>query len=493
MPCRYPCGTDGSRQQRGRTRSRLGNDVTGATIAVVGGGITGLTAAYELSRGKNAPGVVLLEAGDRLGGKITTAEFAGVPVDCGPDAILARAPWASELMGDLGLGPEVVSPAAAGASVYARGRLRPLPEGLVRGVPSQVLPLLRSGILSPSGIARAGLDLVLPRHDHGADPTIDQVIGGRFGPEVVDRLVGPLLSAINAGRADSLSLKATAPDIEALASGSRSLLLGLRGNRRKAPEPSSLGPLFISLRGGLERLVDRLVEELLDAGVELRTGTPVSELSSDGRRWRLHPLDGPVDGVVLAAPAFATAPLLAGVSPVASLGLAEVAYSSVAVATLAYNEAALPRPLSGSGFVVPSSQGWLMTACTFVSSKWPALRPPGQVIMRCSAGRNGDDRPATLSDDDLVDRLHDELKQALGVTDAPVQWRVDRWNRSFPQYGPGHLARADHIESALAEDAPGVVVTGASMRGVGIAACIRQARDAGQKVWPGALPRQCSA
>jgi oxygen-dependent protoporphyrinogen oxidase len=263
--------------------------VTRATIAVVGGGITGLTAAYELSRGENAPGVVLLEAGDRFGGKITTTEFAGVPVECGPDAILARVPWAAELMRDLGLEPQVVSPAGGGASVYARGRLRPLPEGLVRGVPSQVVPLLRSGILSPSGIARAGLDLVLPRHDHGSDPTIAQVIGGRFGPEVVDRLVGPLLSAINAGRADSLSLRATAPDIEALASGNRSLLLGLQGHRRKVPQPTSPGPLFISLRGGLERLVDRLVVELRDSGVELRTGTPVTELASDGRRWRLNP------------------------------------------------------------------------------------------------------------------------------------------------------------------------------------------------------------
>ncbi|MHB1712224.1 MAG: protoporphyrinogen oxidase, partial [Acidimicrobiales bacterium] len=315
--------------------------MTGATIAVVGGGITGLAAAYELSRQDGAPRVVLLEAGDRLGGKITTSEFAGVPVECGPDAVLARVPWAGRLMDDLGLGPEVVSPAAGGAAVYARGKLRPLPDGLVRGVPSQVLPLLRSGILSPSGIARAGLDLVLPRHDHGDDPTVAQVIGGRFGLEAVDRLVDPLLAGISAGRADSLSLRATAPDIEALASGSRSLLLGLRDRRRQATEPTP-GPLFISLRGGLGRLVDRLAEELAAAGVEVRTGTPVTQLGRDGSRWRLDPLDGPVDGVVLTAPAFVTAPLLAEISPIASLGLAGVEYSSVVVATLAYREEAFP-------------------------------------------------------------------------------------------------------------------------------------------------------
>ncbi|MHB1787648.1 MAG: protoporphyrinogen oxidase, partial [Acidimicrobiales bacterium] len=318
------------------------------------------------------------------------------------------------------------------------------------------------------------------------DPTVAQVIGGRFGHEVVDHLVDPLLSGISAGRADSLSLRATAPDIEALASGSRSLLLGLRSHRRKAPESASPGPLFISVRGGLERLVDRLVEELGAAGVELRTGTPVTELGRDGRHWRLGPLDRPVDGVVLTAPAFVTAPLLAEVNPVASLGLAGVVYSSVAVATLAYGETALRHPLSGSGFVVPRCEGWLMTACTFVSSKWPALHPPGRVILRCSAGRHGDDRHGDLSDDDLVERLHGELERAVGVTEAPVQWRVDRWDRSFPQYGPGHLARAERIDAALALDAPGVVVTGASMRGVGVAACIRQGRDAGRQVRSGA-------
>jgi oxygen-dependent protoporphyrinogen oxidase len=458
--------------------------VTGARVAVVGGRITGLAAAYQLSRGRNAPRVVVLEAGDRLGGKITTTSFAGVPVDCGPDAVLARVPWAEQLMGELGLGAEVVSPATGGASVYARGKLRPLPDGLVRGVPSHVLPLLRSGILSPTGIARAGLDLVAPRRDHGADPSIAQVIGGRLGLEVLDRLVDPLLSGINAGRADSLSLRATAPDIEAIASTSRSLLLGLRGRHRTAPQPAPHGPLFISLRDGLG-LVDRLVEELEAAGVELRTSTPVTALGRDGRRWHLDPLDGPVDGVVLAAPAFFTAPLLSEVSPVASLELAAVEYSSVAVATLAYRETALPHPLNGSGFIVPRSQRWLMTAGTFVSTKWPTRHPPGQVILRCSAGRHGDDRPAALPDDDLVDHLHRELEQALGITEAPLQWRVNRWDRSVPQYGAGHLARADRIDATLAVDAPSMVVTGAAMRGVGVAACIRQGRDAGRRVWPG--------
>ena len=453
--------------------------MTAPRVAVVGGGITGLAAAYELSRGDGAPEVVLLDAGDRLGGKIRTSEFAGLPVDCGPDAVLARVPWAGDLMRELGLEADLVSPASSGTSVYLRGKLRPLPDGLVRGVPVRALPLLRSRLLSPSGIARAGLDLVLPRRHDGEDPTVAQVIGGRFGAEMVDRLVEPLLAGIYAGRADNLSLRAAAPDIQALAMASRSLLRGLRANRRTAPEPTP-GPVFLSVRGGLGRLVSRLVEELQAAGVELRTRSPVTELTADGARWRLGPLAGPVDGVVLTAPAFATAPLVAQLSPAASRALSAIEYASVVVATLAYDEDAFPRPLTGSGFVVPRGEGWLMTATTFLSSKWPGLRPPGRILVRCSAGRHGDERPPALSDDDIVDRLHRELTVALGVTSAPVEWRVDRWDRSFPQYRPGHLAGADAIDAALTVDAPGVVVTGASMRGVGIAACVRQGREAGR-------------
>lgn len=455
--------------------------MTAATVVVVGGGITGLAAAYELSRGDDALNVVLLEAGDRLGGKIRTSEFCGVPVDCGPDAVLARVPWASDLMREVGLEPDLVSPAASGTSVYLRGRLRRLPDGLVRGVPVRALPLLRSGILSPSGIARAGVDLVLPRQDNGADPTVAQVIGGRFGAQMVDRLVEPLLAGIYAGRAECLSLRATAPEIATLASDSRSLLRGLRAHRRTAPGPAP-GPLFVSVRGGLGRLVGSLIEELRTAGVELCSGTPVTELTRHGGRWRLDPLAGPVDGVVLTTPAFVSAPLLANISPAASGALAAIEYASVTVATLAYEEAAFPRPLTGSGFVVPCREGWLITAVTFVSSKWSALRPSGRILLRCSVGREGDERPAALSDEDLVDRLHGELRLALGATAAPVEWRVDRWDRSFPQYRPGHLARADRVDAALAVDAPGIVVTGASMRGVGVAACVRQGREAGQSM-----------
>jgi oxygen-dependent protoporphyrinogen oxidase len=313
-------------------------------------------------------------------------------------------------------------------------------------------------------------------------PTIAQVFGGRFGQGGRDGLVDPLLAGISAGRADSLSLRATAPDIATLASTNRSLLLGLRRRARHAPTSLPPGPLFVSLRGGLEALVSRLIEALRSAGVEMRTNTPVTALARDGGRWRLDVLDEPVDAVIITTPAFVTAPLLRALSPSASSELAEVAYSSVAVATLAYRDEALAHPLHGSGFVVPRREGWLMTAGTFTSSKWPELHPPGRIIVRCSSGRHGDDRPASLSDADLVQRLHDELKRAVSVSEHPVEWRVDRWERAFPQYVPGHSARVERIDATLAAHAPGIVVAGASMRGVGVAACVQQGRVAARQV-----------
>lgn len=422
-------------------------------VAVVGGGITGLAVAWDLSnRGHD---VTLFEASDRLGGKIRTDPFAGVATEAGPDAMLARVPWAAQLVSELGLDGEVVHPATGAASIWSRGRLRPLPDGLVLGVPGRLLPVARSGILSPLGLARAGLDVVLPKRSVD-DPSVADVIGGRFGREVLDRLVDPLVSGINAGRADRLSIAAVAPDVAAAARDHRSLLLALR---KRAPVDRS-APVFLSLQGGLQRLVDRLADALRERDVEIRTATPLTSLPD-------------VDAAVLTVPAFAAADLVGGA---AADGLRAIEYASVSLATMTYSTV----PLEGSGFLVPRSAGWMMTAGTFVSTKWPARAPDGKVMIRCSAGRFGDDRHLELDDAALVERLHDELQRAVDLRGAsPIEWRVDRWPRSFPQSEPGHLDRVAGIEEALPR---GVFVAGAAYRGVGIASCIRQARQVAERV-----------
>ena len=456
-------------------------------MVVVGGGITGLATAWFL---RNDADVTLLEASDRLGGKIRTSPLAdvGVDVETGPDTFLARVPHATRLCRDLGLGDDLIEPATGKAFVWTREALRPLPSDQVLGVPVGLRALARSGVVPPLAVARAGLDLVLPRSRFSDDPTVAEVIGRRMGRAVLDRLVEPLVGGINAGRADSLSLGATAPQLAGAATGCRSLVLGLRRNRRANPSPDAAGPVFLGIAGGMERLVDRLQSELAAAGVCIRTGTPATEVEPAGSGYRVvttggglatpDAADAATDAVVVTLPAFAAAPLL----PPAADDLAAIRYASVAVTTLAYRPESVPEPLEGAGFLVPRVDGRLMTACTFTTTKWPSPVGGGLVLLRASAGRAGDDRPDHLDDATLVARLHEELAEAIGVTDPPVASLVTRWTDGFPQYQPGHEGRVDRIEASLAAELPGVYVAGAAYRGLGIAACIRQGEDTAAKV-----------
>jgi len=279
-------------------------------VAVVGGGITGLATAYYL--GKAGVAVTVVEAGE-LGGKIQTRELAGVPVEAGPDTFLARVPWAVELCTELGLGDDLVEPATGKAFLWTGGALRPLPERHVLGVPVALRPLLGSGVLSKAGVARAALDLVLPRRRRGADPSVAAVVGRRMGREVVERLVDPLVGGINAGRADVLSLAATAPAIAAGAARHRSLVLGLR-QAKSGPA----GPVFLGLKGGLHRLVERLAEEVDD----IRTGVAVTGVEAAGAGgYTLHCDPGPdiaAGAVVVTVPSYAAAGMLRSLAPSAA-------------------------------------------------------------------------------------------------------------------------------------------------------------------------------
>jgi oxygen-dependent protoporphyrinogen oxidase len=447
-------------------------------VAVVGGGITGLATAYYLRQAGVA--VTVVEAGE-LGGKIQTRELAGVPVEAGPDTFLARVPWAVDLCRELGLGDELVEPATGKAFLWTGGGLHPLPERHVLGVPIALRPLLECGVLSKAGVARAALDLVLPRSRHRADPSVAAVVRRRMGRQVVDRLVDPLVGGINAGRAEALSLAATARPIADGAARSRSLVLGLRGAKAG---PS--GPVFLGLKGGLHRLVERLAEEVDD----VRTATAVRAIEAGAGGYTVRCSPGPdidAGAVVVTVPSYAAAGMLKALSPDAAAHLAGIRHASVVTATLAYRPSALPRPLEGAGMLVPRVEGRLMTACTWSTTKWPALASSGMVMLRASSGRDCDDRAMELPDAEIVRRLHDELAEVLGLSERPVESLVSRWPRGFPQYEVGHQARVDAIATALAADAPGVLVAGASYRGLGIAACIEQARRAAGLVTAGGL------
>lgn len=443
-------------------------------VAVVGAGITGLATARFLSQAGCT--VTVVEAADRVGGKIQTLDLDGVPVEAGPDTFLARVPWAVDLCRELGLGDDLVAPATGTAFLWTGGRLRPLPEGHVLGVPTALRPLVRSGVLSPAGVARACLDLVLPRSALGADPTVADVIGRRLGRQVLERLVEPLVGGINAGRADALSLSATARPLAEGAARNRSLVLGLRRAERGPG-----GPVFLGLVGGLQRLVDRLAQDVAD----LRLATAVSGVVKASTGYALRCEPGPdveADAVVVTVPSFTAARMLESLSPAAAAHLAAIRHASVVTATFVYDPPAVPTPLEGAGMLVPRVEGRLLTACTWSTSKWPALAAGGKVLLRASAGRDGDERAMELPDEEIVRRLHDELALVLGLRARPDASLVSRWPRGFPQYDAGHHQRVAGIEAALAADAPGVRVAGAAYRGLGIAACTEQARRAADLV-----------
>ncbi|HVE47137.1 MAG TPA: protoporphyrinogen oxidase [Acidimicrobiales bacterium] len=452
--------------------------MTATPVTVVGGGITGMAAAWELvNRGA---AVTLVESSSRLGGKIVGGQIGGRWVDLGPDAFLARLPDAVQLCQELGLGRELVGAATESASLWSGGRLRRLPRGTVLGVPAGLRGLRAvagSGILSPAGVARAALDLVLPRRDLGKDPSVGDLVTARLGRQVHDRLVGPLVGGIHAGATGRLSAVAVTPQLVAAAGAHRSLVVGLRRQREAAARSSSAGnpaaraATFVSIFGGMSRLVTRLEEELRAAGVVIELGTPIDRLPA-GR------------GItILTTPAPVTSALLAEVSPTAATELAQIEHASVVLTIMRYPLSAFPGGTApnGSGFLVPRREGLLMTACSFASSKWPHWGAPSEVVLRVSAGRWGDERAMDFGDAELVARLHRELARALGLRGEPLETRVTRWPAAFPQYTPGHLARVEHIEAALASDCPEVLATGAAFRGVGIPACIAQGRAAARR------------
>ena len=463
----------------------------GRRVVVVGGGISGLATAYFLTHPRGAGQVppdrqvTLLESGPRLGGKILTADVAGFAVDTGPDAILARTGVVEQLLRDLDLIDRLSHPASRRAYVWTRGELRPLPPTSLFGVPDTPLPLLRSRVLSPWGALRAGADFVLPRQSLPPDPTIAQLLRPRFGREVFDQLVEPMLGGVHAGRADVLSARSAVPEVYVAARANRSTYLALR--RREPPASRGLG--MVTVQGGLSRLVDALRREL--AGATLRTDTLVTGIERLGpgepAGYRLRLADGePVDAdaVVLATPAFVSGPLLEPLSRQAAAALAGIPYVGVATVSLAYPLSVIGRPLDGTGFLVPPKEGRFLVGCTWSSAKWPHLADDELAMFRCSVGRYGDQRWADLGDDELVDRVHEELAASMGVGERPVAAHLQRWPMTMPQYTVGHEHRLVTLATAL-RGLPGLHGTGAAYRGVGIASCIGQAADTAASVLAG--------
>jgi protoporphyrinogen/coproporphyrinogen III oxidase len=447
-----------------------------ASVAVVGGGIAGLAAAWHLVR--EAPGVrvVVLDAAPRVGGKLALAELDGMRVDVGAESLLARRPEAVDLARAVGLAADLTAPRPVGARILAAGALRPLPAGTLMGVPSSGRSV--EGLLTPDEAAQVDAEPTRPHPPVEADVAVGSFVADRVGRAVVDRVVEPLLGGVYAGHADRLSLRATVPALwEAAVSGRSVVETAARAAQAGAATQS---PVFAGVRGGVGRLPLAVAEALGAHGARVRTGATVRRLERTPRGWRV--VVGPttdeqaldVDAVVVATPAAPTSRLLAGTVPAAATALAGVEYASVGIVTLVLPRVGLPDALAGSGFLVPPVEGRYVKAATFSSAKWGWLDDAAadRVVVRASVGRHREEHDLQADDAEIVTRVIEDLGTILGAPlPVPLASELTRWGGGLPQYAVGHLDVVDLVRREVGRH-PGLAVAGAAYDGVGVPACI---------------------
>jgi oxygen-dependent protoporphyrinogen oxidase len=454
-----------------------GRDCERVDVAIVGGGIAGLTVAYDLR--KSGCHTLLLEAQDRVGGLIQTTETDGLILEGGPDALMTQKPAGLGLCRELGLEAEIVPTKAPRTAFVLRGGiLHPLPADTYLGLPLTTAALEGLTMLPPEGRARVARDLTHPQPPSiDADESVGACLRRRFGADFVAAVAQPLLGGIHAGDVDKLSLRALFPDLAKLDASGGSLLAACRaGTGRRDPDG-----VFRGLAGGMRQLTEALRRTLPTSAV--RTGTRAVAISS-GEGFDIEMADGTriaTDRVVLATPAWASASLLAGLDDALSDACGAIAYASSAVVSLAYRRADVGHSLAGTGFVVPRHEPTRLLAVSFVTSKWPGRAPDDVVLLRAFAGGTLDEDVLEMDDRSLAEGVHRDLEALLRLKRPPIHTRVARCHKAGPQYEVGHLSRVAAIESA-AERWPGLFLTGSAYHGVGIPDTIAAARRTATKL-----------
>jgi oxygen-dependent protoporphyrinogen oxidase len=437
-------------------------------VAIVGGGIAGLAAAYELR--KRGVSVQVLEAGSRPGGVITTERVDGWVIDGGPDSMLVQKPAAVALCRELGLADRLISTLTPRTAYVLRdGQFHPLAEGSFLGFPLRFRALARSSLFTLAGKLRLASELLIPGHRGDEDESIGAFVRRRFGEEAVDYLAEPLLAGIHAGDVEELSMRALFPRLLEAERQSGSVL---RAFRALHVTPSPQGA-FVSLPGGTGDLVDALVATM--PGV-IRTHARVTELRR-AEALILETSAGRVEAraVILAAPAYVAGSLLRAFNTTLAASCDAVPYASTATVVFGYRREQVAHPMQGTGFVVPRVERSPLLAGTWVTSKWPGRAPDGHVLLRAFLGGGRDPQRLEDSDEELIETASAELTALLGISGDPVITRLFRWTRQSPQYEVGHLQRVAAIDDHLAS-LPGVFVTGSGFRAIGIPDCIADAR-----------------
>ena len=449
-------------------------------IIIIGGGISGLAAAHRLTELNQ--NVTLVEASTRLGGTIQTEERDGFLLERGPDSFISEKPQAVELAKSLGLESRLIQTNEdyRRSFIVRNGRLRAVPEGFQLLAPSRIWPFLATDIFSVGGKLRMAADLVLPRrHTNGAqDESLASFVRRRLGEEALHRMAQPMVGGIYTADPETLSLRATLPRFLDMESNHRSLILAMlrQGRAQKRGTSGARYSLFLSFDRGTQVLVDALAQTNIDT----RLNTRVAGLRRDGPTWTVTLNGGEqitADAVCLALPAYTAALLLAETNNTLAEKLLQIQYASTATLNFAYRRAGVRHPLNGFGFVVPFIEKRSVIACTFSSVKFTGRAPDDHVLLRAFAGGALQPDIFALDESELRRRVEADLRDLLGISEAPLFVELAKWGRSMPQYEVGHLDRVDEIEKLVAE-LPGLQLAGNAYRGAGIPDCIRSGQCA---------------
>ena len=457
------------------------------TVVIIGGGITGLTAAYYLQQAiaeqKLPIDIKLIEASHKLGGKIQTVHKEGFIIERGPDSFLERKTSAAELVKDIGLEGQLVNNTAGKSFVLVNEKLHSMPKGAVMGIPTQITPFITTNLFSVQGKMRAAADLIIPRSKVSGDQSLGGFFRRRLGDEVVENLIEPLLSGIYAGDIDQLSLESTFPQFHEVERKYRSLILGMKKTTpsapQKTPSPKSRG-IFQTLKGGLQSMVCA-IEKKLPPSVIMK-GIRVTEVSRNGG-YTVYLNNGKkieADSVVGTVPHMVLADLFPNHEFFG--GFKDIPSTSVATVAMAFDAKDVEDRIDGTGFVVSRNSDYTITACTWTHKKWPHTTPAGKVLLRSYVGRAGEETVVDLPDEDIEQIVLDDLKRIMDVKAKPEFTIVTRWKQAMPQYTVGHKARVARMHENASRQLPGIFIAGSSFAGLGIPDCIDQGKAVVEKV-----------
>lgn len=443
---------------------------------IVGGGIAGLATAFYLQE-SGAVDYTLIECSPRWGGKITSTAEKGFLVEGGPDSFITQKTSALDLCKRLGLGDQLVGSNTgknAATFVWSKGRLHPMPEGMMLMAPTMVLPFLRSKLISWPGKLRMGMEMVIPPRQNDEDESLASFVRRRLGSEALNKIAGPLMGGIHAADPEMLSLKSTFPMFLDLEKTNGSLLRGMMKRPKHKPVPGAKRlPMFMSLRGGLTQLADAMVAQLSPAS--LRLGRCAVSVHPEAHRYRIMLDDGGsilADDVVFATPSYVTADLVQQIDSSLASRLRNIRYVSTATVSLGFKRSDIQHPMQGAGFIVPRTEGRRITACSWSSIKFDHRAPDDSVLLRVFIGGALAEDLAEQDVPELIQLAREELQIIMGITATPVLASAYRWHKANPQYELGHEERMNELDQVLA-GFPGLHLAGAAYRGAGIPDCIQ--------------------